>query len=239
MYDSRDSLSASFTDLMTSLAVIFILLLVATTNATVHHYEKAKSQGRDRKEELKKRLQQIFRGFSEIEVVDDKHDPLAVIVVVHEGLLNFVSNSAVIPDKGVSFVAGFTSPLAQAVCSAPDTVRSLIVEGHTDERGNDDWNIQLSQQRAASVAQLMLRMVRKDNQNYDCLLGLMSVSGRGKNDLVYADKNKQVIDEDKSRRVEFHLRVPSFEQRYAPPPLTATGVAQAAGKQSVVETRHE
>jgi outer membrane protein OmpA-like peptidoglycan-associated protein len=206
---SSENLSASFTDLMTSLAVIFILLLVAATNATVHQFQQEKGKSTNERDRLIKQLQQVFPG---LDVKADLHDPLGVIVVLPEGLLNFVKDKADIPDPGRQYLQTFIPKLARVTCSKTDLVRSVVVEGHTDASGSDEWNIQLSQDRASRVAELTLEILKGDANNYDCFLGMMSASGRGKNDQISV---KGQVDEGKSRRVEFHLRVPSFEQRSA------------------------
>ena len=206
---SSENLTASFTDLMTSLAVIFILLLVAATNATVHQFQQEKGKSTNEREGLIRRLQQTFPG---LDVKADPHDPLGVIVVLPEGLLNFVKDKADIPDPGREYLEIFIPKLAQVACSKPEFVRSVVVEGHTDASGSDERNIQLSQDRASRVAELTLEILKGDAKDYDCFIGMMSASGRGKNDQVSVNGQ---VDEGKSRRVEFHLRVPSFEQRNA------------------------
>jgi hypothetical protein len=65
---------------------------------------------------------------------------------------------------------------------------------------------------------------------------MMSAGGHGDNDLIRIDGK---VDEDKSRRVEFHLRVPSFEQRNVILPRAAAPVLKAAGEDAQIELRHE
>jgi outer membrane protein OmpA-like peptidoglycan-associated protein len=230
---AAESLSASFTDLMTSLAVIFILLLVAATNATVHRFQQEQGKSRNDRDGLIKKLREVFPN---IDVKGDPSDPLGVIVVLPEGLLNFVKNGADIPEKGQEFLGNFIPQFAQIVCATPNMVRSVVVEGHTDETGTDAWNVELSQNRATRVAEQTLRLLKQDSQNYHCFLSMMSASGRGENDLIYVTGK---IDEDKSRRVEFHLRVPSFEQRNASPSATLEPIQQAAKREATIELRHE
>lgn len=233
--NEHDGLSASFTDLMTSLAVIFILLLVASTNATVHRYESAKRQSVSNRDSL---INNLKKAFPKLDIKGDPRDPLAVIVILPEHLLSFDFDDDHIPEGGENFLEAFVPKLASVVCAKPDTVRSLVVEGHTDEIGKDLHNVELSQRRATAVAkETLIILTERDLQDYTCFLGVMSASGRGSNDLIF-DANRQ-IDEGKSRRVEFHLRVPSFEQRNLPLPATTAAVVQAVGGASEVETRHE
>ena len=231
---SAEGLSASFTDLMTSLAVIFILLLVAATNATVHKLQQERGKTADERDVLIKKLKAVLSDIGVKEIKADPRDPLGVIILLPSGLLNFVTNESEIPEKGLDFLQGFIPKLAGVVCQTPDMVRSPVIEGYTDDTGDDLRNVALSQNRATSVADKALKILNgQDEKDYNCFLGMMSASGRGKNDLIYVNGK---LDQDMSRRVEFHLRVPSSEQRNA-----SASVAQAAGGEAQVRvnSQHE
>ena len=92
-------LASSLTDLMTSLAVIFILLLVATLNNARQEVQGAKA-------EVLSRLQDALLRFQEkgVEVKTDPKDPLGLLVVVPEDLLNFPVGRSEIRDLGVNFL---------------------------------------------------------------------------------------------------------------------------------------
>src|SRR5437016_10123862 len=89
-------LASSLTDLMTSLAVIFILLLVATLNNARQEVEGSKS-------EVLARLTKALIKFREkgVYVQADPKDPLVLLVVVPEDLLNFPVGRSEIPTLGV------------------------------------------------------------------------------------------------------------------------------------------
>src|SRR5688500_17860087 len=99
---SGSGLSSSMTDLMTSLAVIFILLLVASLNNVHQEGEQTRKDILLRlQEKLSKELVEYRdQGF---ELTNDPKDPLGLIIVVPEGLLNFAVNRADIPPAGVTF----------------------------------------------------------------------------------------------------------------------------------------
>ncbi|OZG75068.1 peptidoglycan-associated (lipo)protein [Hahella sp. CCB-MM4] len=61
--------------------------------------------------------------------------------------INFASNSAEITGEHASEI----SKLAKFMTEYPDT--KVVIEGHTDDRGNADYNKQLSQRRADAVKQ--------------------------------------------------------------------------------------
>ena len=60
--------------------------------------------------------------------------------------IHFENNRAVIQHR--SF--GLLNQLAAVIASRPD-IRRVSIEGHTDSRGRDQHNLQLSQQRAHAV----------------------------------------------------------------------------------------
>jgi len=90
------ALASSFTDLMTSLAVIFILLLVAMMNNTYQEAENTKSQ-------ILSRLEKALRIFQKqgVKVTRDPKDPLVLLVYVPEELLRFEQGLWEIPENGL------------------------------------------------------------------------------------------------------------------------------------------
>jgi len=145
-----DSLSSSLTDLMTSLMVIFILLLVATWHNAAAKVENTRNLILDK---LSRDLQEFAQ--KGVSVEKDPADPLGLLVVVPTGLLNFIKDSSDLPDAGNDFLLQFTPRLAATACN--DTykkeISSIVVEGHTDTDGTDEINLPLSQRRALSVVQ--------------------------------------------------------------------------------------
>lgn len=202
--DNQDAgLLSSFTDLMTSLAVIFILLFVATWN-------NAQQQGKGIRGaillDLKKELENFIQHG--VEVKEDPKDPLSLVILVPEGLLQFEVDQDRIPASGVRFLGSFMPILAKATMKFHDEVASIIVEGHTDTTGTDEHNLPLSQRRSMSVVIEGLRSLEGDSKTK--FLTLLSASGRGSVD-PYSDNG--VVSMDKSRRVVFKMRIRSFEQR--------------------------
>src|SRR5271170_7606778 len=97
------SLASSLTDLMTSLMVIFVLLLVATLN-------NASAEGENTRNLILDRLKLDLQDFARqgVRVEKDPSDPLGLLVLVPEGLLNFAVDRTDIPDGGVKFLSGFS-----------------------------------------------------------------------------------------------------------------------------------
>ena len=138
--NGHGNLSSSLTDLMTSLMVIFVLLLVATLNNATAEGENTRNQI---VVELMKHLQEFApKG---VQVEKDLRDPLVLLVLVPENSLNFETNEYKIPPKGHEFLTRFTPRLVETTCNSRfrQQIGSIVVEGHTDSNGNDDINLPL------------------------------------------------------------------------------------------------
>lgn len=212
--DSGAGLASSLTDLMTSLAVIFILLLVASLNNAQQEGEKTRS---DILAELQRKLQEfVAQG---VEVKTDPKDPLSLWVLVPQNLLGFSFGKDEIPLLGIQFLEGFVPRLAETACSHEfrDNINSIVVEGHTDSVGTDEYNIRLSQNRSLRVVFESLHVLgaQQDSEMMSslrsCFLDFLSASGRGKVEPI----GDQTTEEGRarSRRVVFKIRVKSLEQR--------------------------
>jgi len=217
--NSDSSLASSMTDLMTSLAVIFILLLVASLNNTQQEGEMTrKSILLKLREKLSSELKDYEQqGF---EVRNDPKDPLGLIVVVPAGLLNFEVDRSSIPAPGIEFLRTVMPKIASTICDPEfrSDVNSIVVEGHTDSTGSDDRNLPLSQERSLAVVQDSLRVLSDHEANgagvhsfKPCFVELLSATGRGSAELILDEQGQE--DKNKSRRVIFKIRVRSLEQR--------------------------
>ena len=190
---------------MTSLAVIFILLLVATLNNALQEVEGSKSAVLA---SLTKALDEFRK--KGVHVDADPTDPLVLLVVVPEDLLNFPVGRSEIPTSGVGFVKQFIPPLVGTACEKElrSEISSIIVEGHASSEGTEQRNLLLSQQRSMSVVQNGLEVLNPDLHN--CFLQFVSATGRGSAEPF---KQQGIENRPKSRRVIFKVRVKSTEQR--------------------------
>lgn len=206
---SNSSLASSLTDLMTSLMVIFVLLLVATLN-------NATAEGENSRNLILDRLKIDLRDFARqgVRVEKDPADPLGLLVLVPEGLLNFGVDRKEIPEGGVKFLSDFSPRLATTACSERyrKEISSIVVEGHTDSTGTDEHNLQLSQERSLAVVQQTLDILgRTEPADRTCFLDFLSANGRGSKEPMLDSSGNE--DKDRSRRVVFKIRVRSLEQR--------------------------
>ena len=230
------ALASSFTDLMTSLAVIFILLLVASHNNEQQKLDTAREHVADTQRQLVAAerqtattrhamlvaLQQALELFAAqgVRTEADPKDPLGLLVLVPEGLLAFALGEAKIPPAGVEFLRAFTPQLAATACSEPfkNEMSSIVVEGHSDSSGRDETNLPLSQARAMAVVQESLRVLHGLAEPGTplpgpraCFVTFLSASGRGSNEPILDADGRE--DRVRSRRVVFKMRVRSLEQR--------------------------
>lgn len=205
-------LSSSLTDLMTSLAVIFILLLVAMLNNALQQTKGTKSQ-------VLSKFDETLKDFKKqgVEVQTDPKDPLGLLVVVPEGLLKFQQGKAEIPAGGREFVQEFIPRFVDTACSADIRrgISSIVVEGHASSEGDERLNLKLSQERSIAVVRESLDVLdsagsANSTANHKCFVDFVSATGRGS-----AEPVTVVGQEDKpqSRRVVFKIRVKSLEQR--------------------------
>ena len=204
-------LASSLTDLMTSLAVIFILLLVAMLN-------NARAKGQNIRNEILVELRKELDSFlstktnERVDVELDKNDPLSLLVIVPQGFLNFGTDDSRISTNGKLFLGQFVPKLASTLCSDRfrQDISSIVVEGHADPRGSDEHNIPLSQNRATTVVIEALRIL-SDPGAKSCFATFLSASGRGKAE----SEGQELSPEDMARirRVQFKIRVRSLEER--------------------------
>jgi outer membrane protein OmpA-like peptidoglycan-associated protein len=205
-----DKFASTLTDLMTSLAVIFILLLVVFLKQSHDQSKKAKDQ-------VANQLQPLLEE-KDLQLKQDPEDPLKLTVMVGEDQLRFPVNSASLSASGATFIGTFFKNFAAKICDPTlrDKVDSLVIEGHTDTSGEKTpegvrRNIELSQKRSFSVLEQALASVQGEPQSYECLLKLTSANGRGSRVPILVNN---VYDPDLSRRVEIKIRVRSSEQQF-------------------------
>lgn len=244
-------LASSLTDLMTSLAVIFILLLVASHNNEQQELEAKQDdlvsqqevwkrtqaeldEARRQLDEEKKKsittrtqillaLERALESFKAegVRAETDPRDPLGLLVIVPEDLLKFALGDDKIPLGGVKFLGRFIPTLARTVCSDDfrKEIRAVVIEGHTDSSGPDAINLPLSQARSMTVVRESLDVLSKAISDPGgpstlraCFLTFLSASGRGSSEPLMNLATGQE-DKERSRRVEFKIRVRSLEQR--------------------------
>src|SRR5262245_2003998 len=166
-------IASSFTDLMASLMVIFILLFMATiTNAVIKRNTARETTIEKLLGALKSALS--AGGLDPGGVRQDERDPYAVIIVMPEDLLFKRGDSKVGP-TGQQFLAKMIPVLSGTVCSGDlkNKIANVVVEGHTDTTwsivgvaGADgpELNLELSQQRSMDVVRRSLALLQSGDE---------------------------------------------------------------------------
>ena len=203
-----DFLSNSLTDLMTSLMVIFILLLVVFVNNRAAVNELVTdSLFRELKQQL------VPNGFSPDNIRHDEKDRYSIVITVPDQLMTFKTNEYELKPEGEAFLRARVTPLATLLCGAKyrGAVESVVVEGHSDsapDRGatieeSQNLTLKLSQDRSMEVVKKTLSSLHEAPAERACLMEKLSATGRGEQDLE--------ATADKSRRVVFKIRVNTSE----------------------------
>jgi len=209
-HTSSDHLSSSLTDLMTSLMVIFILLLLVFVSHSA-------SKDAALTDVLLKRLKQDLQpqGFNENSIRRDPRDRNAILVIVPGRLMNFELQRADLQEGGRDFLRSHIPSLAGVLCSPEfqSSIDSIVVEGHTDrtrygktEEESQNNNLKLSQDRSMAVVKEALADLSATGyeEQRACFLEKLSATGRGEQD-------PEKTDED-SRRVIFKIRVKARDE---------------------------
>lgn len=213
------------TDLMTSLAVIFILLLTLFIRTQFASRQVSHDIRKDLIEALNGKLvkgSSRYAALNQVVVREDPRDPLALTVEINIRLLGFAPDQRQLPEQGKDFLDVFIPLLSSFVCEEQaQNIQAIVIEGHTDPtappgKDPDEYNIPLSQDRARSVMQYSLDLPLLSDLTRNCFLDLTSVNGRGRRELppeLIGKSELTVQDYEAMRRVVFKIRIKSTEQR--------------------------
>ncbi len=174
------------TDLMTSLAIVFILLFVAQLTKTSSTSSAAQSELQENKEDVQAALRDHIQRLG-LSLDTDPRDPLALMIVVPENLLTFeLGKSTLSPTAGQFLVEALPFYVGALCGPLRDKIDSLAIEGHTDDQGSDAFNLKLSQERSLAVMVKGLEIIQAtEPASYQCFQEITSASGRGRQDLIY------------------------------------------------------
>ena len=131
--------------------------------------------------------------------------------IVLESTVFFDTGKNDIKDSGKELLDRFI-PIYLGVLLQPeykDFLGEIIIEGHTDTKGAYLLNLELSQERALSVATYCLEMPGLTGEQSELLRSILTAKGRSFSNPVYNEDGS--INMDASRRVEFKFRLKDTE----------------------------
>jgi len=198
-----EHLGSSLTDLMTSLLVIFILLLL------VFVQRRASRDGAVTDALLKQlRADMKPQGFSDSTIRPDPRDRNGILVIVPDRLMNFETGKSTLRPEGEFFLKTYIPQFAGILCGGQfrPSIESIVVEGHTDSfpwggsspEDSENLNLKLSQDRSMEVVKNSLSALSGKTER-GCFLEKLSATGRG--------EQEQEGTPEESRRVIFKIRV--------------------------------
>lgn len=230
--DEETSYWLSYSDMMAALLLIFILIISFTLMQSKRQYESKQEQldeqkkiiadqekmlGEQQKEldriagirsDLVKALRDEFSGSSLNVKIDEKTGA----ITFDAGVLFDVSDSE-LKEDGKKFINQFLPKYCRVLLSDDyrDYVSEIIIEGHTDTNGSYIYNLELSQQRAFSVARYCLTESNGiiSSGQEEQLRTVLTANGKSYSNPIYGDDGE--VDMDASRRVEIKFRLQDEE----------------------------
>lgn len=185
---------------MTSLAVIFILLFAAYVSR-VHESQESHAEGPSSPREERPNLDRPL-------LQHEAHKPDVLSVSMPDVALSFDFGKSRLLPPAEAFLSEMMPHYAAMVCAqGGKEVEAFVIEGYTDDLGDDLLNLRLSQERSFAVLAKSVEIVRERLPwAYECFLQKATANGRGRQNLLRDDAGD--LDRERSRRVMFkiHLR---------------------------------
>ena len=225
--------SFSLGDLMAGLLLIFVLLFSFVMLRLENLMTERKNQLEqfDEREQIKKLL--ISRLLKELADFDVEVDPDTGVIRIKEGIL-FDSDKDELKQDGKEFLRLFIPKYVGVLLTNPDVsehIAQVIIEGHTDDVGSWDHNLELSLRRANSVAAYLFTEDFGTFHYAENLKRLLSANGRSFAQPIVPDStklerkqnsaqtlrtwiekyNRNEEERARNRRVEFQFRLRDWD----------------------------
>jgi len=201
LHEPLDTTSNGIVDLMTSLAVMFILLLAAQLTRV-----SPSSPPQEPVHESPAAVEPSDASPHPVAADPDNHDVMTV--VIPDSRLHFEFGKSTLSPAAKTFLQDALPRYVTMLCGPDgDRIESFVIEGHTDDLGDDVHNLRLSQDRSFAVLVKSFDIVDATLPwASECLRHKASASGRGRQELIRDAEGRP--DRDNSRRVllKFHLR---------------------------------
>lgn len=184
-------------DLMTSLAVIFILLFAAYVARVDERTAGTNPPSLSQAETQAKGELPYFEG--------DVGEPGEFTVAGPDSALQFEFGKSALLPTTEAFLAEAMPHYASVMCGPEGRdIQAFVIEGYTDDLGDDVQNLRLSQDRSFAVLTKSLKIIHdRLPLAYECFLQKATANGRGRQNLLRNETG--YLDREKSRRVVFKI----------------------------------
>lgn len=220
---SSNNFWQSYSDMMAALLLVFALVLTGTILQSQKEFEKKESElataasiianQQDDLERLLGIREEIINALREQFSDGDLHVDAQTGAIIFDSNLLFAKDDFVLSDEGKTMLTGFLPKYFDILLSPEfkEYVAEITIEGHTDSDGLYMYNLNLSQNRALSVATFFLSETQTlfTTARRDELRQLVTANGRSWSDPIM-DENQQE-NKDASRRVEIQFRLKDQE----------------------------
>ena len=195
----------SFSDLMSGVLIVFILLFIYKILDYQNNIESKEKMIQDLSSTRMQIISMLQEEF-EKENIDIVIDPKTGAIRLSEAILfDYGENN--LKDEGKVFLERFIPIYAKILFGSEEIksqVSQIIIEGHTDTEGDYIFNLQLSQERALSVVEHLLRPEFNYENKHD-LQYVLTANGRSFSETINNEDGS--VNADASRRVEIKFRL--------------------------------
>lgn len=216
----------SFTDMLTTILLVVLLIFIAIVQDQHSDMVEAEAQAKEQKREIEKERkenekyretinnimgvkQDIIRelyaefGKSNLKIeIDQKTGAIKF----EDNLLFETNKSIIAPEFKVQLQEFIPKYMEILFSDHKDEIAEIMIEGHTDDVGSFNYNLDLSQDRAFSVVQYMLSEEFGEFPYRDEVEKKITANGRSYSEPKFIEGSNE-IDRNKSRRVEFKFRL--------------------------------
>ena len=222
----------SYSDMMAALLLIFILIISFTLMQSKSQYESKQAE-LDKQKEIIKEQEQLLKDQQDeldriagirsdlVAALRDEFADSSLNVKVDEktGAITFDASvlfdvaDSDLKEEGKTFLKEFLPKYCKVLLDEKyrDYVSEIIIEGHTDTNGSYIYNLELSQQRAFSVAKYCLTEGNGiiSSTDVELLRSVLTANGKSYSNPIYKEDGS--VDLEASRRVEILFRLQDEE----------------------------
>ena len=198
----------SYSDMMAALLLMFVLIISLTIMQAKRRYEEKEKELAENQKQIEEQKEQIKNQQEQLDkIIGVKSD-----LIVDSHVL-FDSAEYKIKSSGADFLDAFLPRYFHVLMDEGfrEYISEIIIEGHTDSNSSYMYNLELSQQRALSVAKYCLdeETSTLSQAEIEELKKILTANGRSFSNPVLDENGNE--DMAASRRVEFKFRLKDEE----------------------------